>query len=250
MVCSGKVLVPYRLMKPWLLIDWIYRLTRSGKNEQKHRNDLANACRKIITKKREKVKRGEGKYDGDTLMDFMMEKSEKTGCLTDEEIVNECCTFMLAGQDSVGTATAITLFLLANHPSWLEKCIEENDKIFGKLPNKCSPKIEDFQEMKYLDWCIKETLRLYPSVPLFARTLGGDVTVGINEIFYLFFSTPFTRSCAIFCGAGLLFSNVRFLWHWTGILGRKTRSAGRLRSHNHAVRYSPISTSLFGPSHL
>ncbi|XP_043287040.1 probable cytochrome P450 4aa1 isoform X2 [Venturia canescens] len=176
---KGKVLVPYRLMKPWLLIDWIYRFTRSGKNEEKHRNDLANACRKIVMEKREKMGRGGGKFGEDTLMDFMMEKSEASGCLTDEEIVNECCTFMLAGQDSVGTATAITLFLLANNSVWLDKCVNEIDHIFGKLPDESSsPKIEDFREMKYLDWCIKETLRLYPSVPLFARTLGEDLTIG------------------------------------------------------------------------
>jgi len=86
---------------------------------------------------------------------------------------------MLAGQESVATAAAMTLFLLANNPTWQEKCIAELDEIFGS--DERSPTIQDLKEMKYLDMCIKESLRLYPSVPIFARTLGEDVRIG--EIF-------------------------------------------------------------------
>ncbi|KYQ58522.1 putative cytochrome P450 4aa1 [Trachymyrmex zeteki] len=136
---KGQVMMPYRFARPWLLIDWLYRLTAAGKSEEQQPRDL-----RIFEK--------------------------------EWDIIEECCTFMLAGQDSVGTATAITLFLLANNPKWQERCVAELHEIFSD--DTRSPTMQDFKKMTCLDMCIKESLRLYPSVPFVGRTLGEDVKLG------------------------------------------------------------------------
>jgi len=38
----------------------------------------------------------------------------------------------------------------------------------------------DLNEMKYLDRVIKESLRLYPSVPQISRLLKEDIEIGRN----------------------------------------------------------------------
>jgi cytochrome P450 len=49
------------------------------------------------------------------------------------------------------------------------------------------PTVEDLHEMKYLECCIREGLRLYPSVPYIARLLKED-TVLSNVFVCLFHS--------------------------------------------------------------
>lgn len=96
------------------------------------------------------------------LLDYMLEISANNPHFTDDDIVNEACTFMLAGQDSVGAATAFCLFLLAQHPEYQQKCMDELYEIFEDDDRQ--PTMKDIREMRFLEQCIKETLRLYPYV--------------------------------------------------------------------------------------
>ncbi|XP_063985606.1 probable cytochrome P450 4aa1 [Diachasmimorpha longicaudata] len=165
---KGQLLFSYRLTRPWLLLDWIYRRTSHGKREQSHRDDLSLACERVL--------KSAGKSNSISLLELMVEAQGKHKDFSNDDVRNECCTFMLAGQDSVGSALALTLFMLAKHKKWQERCHEELTRIFGE--GQRDPEVSDLREMRCLEMCIKETLRLYPSVPFFARTLGEDVKIG------------------------------------------------------------------------
>jgi cytochrome P450 family 4 len=57
-----------------------------------------------------------------------------------------------------------------------DKVCEELDHIFqgSDLP----PTMKELNMMKYLERVIKESLRLYPSVPFIAREITEDVQIG------------------------------------------------------------------------
>jgi len=53
-------------------------------------------------------------------------------------------------------------------------------ELYGmKTPISAPVKYEDLQHMRYLDCVIKETLRLFPSVPLIGRRLTEDLKIGL-----------------------------------------------------------------------
>ncbi|XP_011312188.1 probable cytochrome P450 4aa1 [Fopius arisanus] len=168
----GQLLFSYRLTHPWLLLEWIYRRTSLGMCEQNHRKDLTLACQKVLKSPKNSA--------SISLLKLMIEAKEKHQNFSNEDIINECCTFMLAGQDSVGSAVALSLFMLAKHKKWQGKCHQELERIFRG--DERQPTLGDLREMRYLEMSIKETLRMYPSVPFFARTLGEDIQVGSRII--------------------------------------------------------------------
>lgn len=110
------------------------------------------------------------------LVDFMLEVAEKNPEFTEEDIVNEANTFMLAGQDSVGASVAFTLFLLAKHQKEQEKCYQEIVTVCKDTRGTAS--MNELRRMNYLEQCIKESLRLYPSVPILARQTTEDIQMG------------------------------------------------------------------------
>ena len=77
--------------------------------------------------------------------------------------------------------------------------VDELEQVFGDSDRSCTN--QDVAELKYLECCIKETLRLYPSVPAVMRCLTEDVVIGIHPLltFYTFisiYSCPYFLICA------------------------------------------------------
>lgn len=62
------------------------------------------------------------------------------------------------------------------HPDIQEKVIQELDDIFGDSDRPVT--FQDTLEMKYLERCLMETLRLFPPVPIIARKINTDLKLG------------------------------------------------------------------------
>ncbi|KAL0100497.1 hypothetical protein PUN28_019659 [Cardiocondyla obscurior] len=65
------------------------------------------------------------------------------------------------------------------HPDIQEKVIQELDEIFGDSDRPAT--FQDTLEMKYLERCLMETLRMYPPVPVIARTINTDLKLATGN---------------------------------------------------------------------
>ena len=73
------------------------------------------------------------------------------------------------------------LWCLAHNPQCQEKIFEELDNVFGDSDRDIT--MDDLKNVKYLERCIKEGLRLRPSVPNFTRIVEEDIDIGKNISF-------------------------------------------------------------------
>uniref|UniRef100_A0A915BZB5 Cytochrome P450 n=2 Tax=Parascaris univalens TaxID=6257 RepID=A0A915BZB5_PARUN len=109
------------------------------------------------------------------LLDMLLEMQHDNK-LSDEDIREEVDTFMFAGHDTTSTGIGWTLWCLATHPDVQEKAIEEVDSIFGD--GKMHITIDSLQQLKYVERCIKEAMRLFAPVPHVQRQLKNDIVMG------------------------------------------------------------------------
>lgn len=65
------------------------------------------------------------------------------------------------------------MYLLALNPECQNKCVEELKTIFVDKDEPTS--MSHINKLHYIELCVKETLRLFPSVPIIARKSNDDI---------------------------------------------------------------------------
>jgi cytochrome P450 len=92
---------------------------------------------------------------------------------SDMEVVCQAFNFVVAAQ-TTAPALAFALYLLAAHPDKEAKLVAEVDALGPRAP--LTP--ADLARLPYADAVFKETVRLYPTVPLTIREADRDLQLG------------------------------------------------------------------------
>ncbi|XP_050449062.1 cytochrome P450 4C1-like isoform X2 [Cataglyphis hispanica] len=187
---SSKLIVE-RFFQPWLWSDWLYDLMPSGRKYNLGINTIHTFSKEVI-RKRKIARQSEngsvkseneddefdiGKRKRKVFVDMLLDQNEKDETpLTDDELREQIDTFMFAGHDTTAVAITWTLFLLGNNLEHQEKVHEELEDVFKD--SKTPASVKELLQLKYLDRVIKETLRIFPSVPLISRQLKENVKIG------------------------------------------------------------------------
>jgi len=192
-------MIQKRQKSVWLWPDVVFKMTKDGKKFDHALKILLDFTRNVIKARwadynKMKTELGdnfEAEYFGESkstrkhrlsFLDTLLNAMDK-GEIDMEGCCEEVDTFMFEGHDTTSAAMTWTIQEIGNNESVLAKCLDEIDAVFGDSKRPAS--LEDLNMLKYLDACIKEGLRKFPSVPIYARELVKDEHININKQSYL-----------------------------------------------------------------
>ncbi|XP_044739731.1 cytochrome P450 4c21-like [Chrysoperla carnea] len=191
-----------RLFNPLIYPDMIYKLTQDYKQAMEYKDIVWSVARKVISEKR-------NKYNNENinnnlmdfkaaikntykkpLLDYMMDFTRNNPDFTDAQFEADINFIIMAGFETVSKSISMVLLLLALHKDEQKKVCDE---LFEVLNNRNKIDFIDLPNFKYMEMVIKETMRLFPPVPIIARQLADDIDIesyripkGINIGFPIF----------------------------------------------------------------
>ncbi|CDO75872.1 hypothetical protein BN946_scf184672.g5 [Trametes cinnabarina] len=98
--------------------------------------------------------------------------------LTDEEVLSQIPSFLVAGHETTGMATTWCLFALTQNPQIQHQLRQELLSV-----QTDSPTMDELASLHYLDCVVRETLRLYSPVALTLRTAVEDDVIPVSKPF-------------------------------------------------------------------
>lgn len=184
-VFKMKVIIQKRMVKPQYYPEFLFNLIGAGREQTRCVEILHDFTRGVIQARKAKADEAGGvekllaqeSAEGRRRMaflDLMLDMNAK-GELPMEGVQEEVDTFTFEGHDTTSASINWFLHLMGVNPHIQEKVQREVDEVLGTTDRTVT--YEDLSSLKYLEACIKETLRLYPSVPLIARQVVEDIKI-------------------------------------------------------------------------
>lgn len=121
------------------------------------------------------------------LLDILLQSNIDDKPLSNLDIREEVDNFMFAGHDTTTSATTFCLYNLAKHPEWQQKCVDEVRNVFG-TDGQTPATLSKLNQLSVLEAVIKETMRLFPTVPLISRLAPDDVQLSKIQFQSIIFS--------------------------------------------------------------
>ncbi|XP_046827974.1 cytochrome P450 4C1-like isoform X2 [Vespa crabro] len=188
-----------RFVRPWVYLDIIFEFSSSGRLQRKLLKTLHSFSKKIISERIQFHEETNGKYLHNyeemdeneisceervennknpmfkkklALLDLLIAACVKGNMIDVEGIQEEVDTFMFEGHDTTAVALCFALSLFAKHKDVQKRIRDEVNTVMQENYNLTIPMLQEFS---YLERCLKESLRLYPSVHLILRYLTEDM---------------------------------------------------------------------------
>lgn len=168
-----------------MLPSWLWRRGRKGERSfRRFHADMAALFDEMLA-------RGEPAED-DQSVGAQLLRLRASGTISDARLLSEIGIMFVEGFETTGHTVSWTLFTIATTPGVQDKVAEELDS-HGLLAKPGAPpprevEYEDLRKLQYLNWCVKESMRLYPVISVghgrgtVRPTKVGDYTIPAGVI--------------------------------------------------------------------
>ncbi|KAL5569542.1 hypothetical protein UlMin_026117 [Ulmus minor] len=151
-----------------------YLPTKSNRETQRLEKEIRELIMKVVKERKETTSREKQSDLLEMLLEGARNNSDLNQDTIDHFIVDNCKNIYLAGYETTSLSAGWALMLLASNPEWQHRAREEVMQICGgQLPDP-----DMLRKMKVLTMVINETLRLYPTSPIFSREALKDLKFG------------------------------------------------------------------------
>ncbi|KAG4079164.1 hypothetical protein HA402_001135 [Bradysia odoriphaga] len=109
-------------------------------------------------------------------VDEAIQLTTEQKCFTEDELITESLTILMTGFETSAVSITNTVLMLAMHPQYQEMVYQEIEKICPNIDEDVTS--EQLKELVFTEQCIKESMRLIPTVPLTSRLATEDFYIG------------------------------------------------------------------------
>ncbi|KAJ1529724.1 hypothetical protein ONE63_006477 [Megalurothrips usitatus] len=178
---ASSALMYYRVMRPWLFPDALFYFTRPYAEYQEAARVFQSFVTMMLDYKVDQLKKGAPQRDRKrrAFLDHVLTSTDAQ-VLSHRELVEELKTVSGA---AIGTSTdlmSVFLLVVSLLPDVQEKIAKELDDVFGGTDRPVEP--ADLGHLQYLECVLKESMRLFPPVFSFSRTVLRDVTLPSGHV--------------------------------------------------------------------
>ncbi|KAH8239511.1 hypothetical protein KR032_005103 [Drosophila birchii] len=221
------VILDKRLKNPFYRSQFIFRRTNYFERQQELLEILHGFSESIIQKRLDEIQQDEENRNSNSMENAELDRGKASLCcldtllqakdpdgkpLTVKDIREEVDTIIFGGFDLTATNLKFFMYNMTLHPEYQVRCREEVWSVCGR--DTTEPiSIDQLGKLEFIEACVKETMRLYPSAPVTARKAMEDCQ--INEFFIpkgsdVLFSAFYMGRCKEFFSDPLVFNPDRW----------------------------------------
>jgi cytochrome P450 len=113
----------------------------------------------------------EDQWPDDLLSRLMLARDEETGQpMADSLLRDESITIFFAGHETTARTLTFLFYALSQYPNVEHGMLAEINAVLGAG----APTVDELKRLPYVLQVVKETLRLYPAAPIYARDVVAD----------------------------------------------------------------------------